>query len=443
MAPSIILIYAFEASLTLAVLYSTYYLFLRSTRFHQLNRFVLIGIAAASLTIPIAANYLPDLAGTPNLIADGYVHYNPPASLLTTIHDSLNPSPNTFQPISPAGIITDLYLLGLAIFLLRAVAPILALQKLIRTNPKNRTPQYTLVHLPQPSPPFSFFRYIFLHKGTYTDTQQKNILLHEQIHIQQYHTLDILFMELYTALFWFHPLAWRLNKLAKLNLEFLADRQLLTTGVAPKEYQYQLVQLSVGPSLTRMVNHFNQSHLKKRIAMMNNNTRRTGSWKYSLFLPSLILLTLGFASPQIKAQAQAQSPAGPAANTDIYLVIRAGTTEKQLLQSEAELQSDGIDLRFSHLQYTPDHQLISLRLVLKQNGRALDDIAIDANGQPITEPIIFYWLRSRNGNPILTRGYPGDLDARDLKILQNLTGYFRNNPTTKSFDLHGAARIGD
>ncbi|HXB10191.1 MAG TPA: hypothetical protein VNW04_23870, partial [Puia sp.] len=132
--------YAFEASLTLAILYSTYYLFLRNTRFHQLNRFVLIGIAVASLTVPRIANYLTDLAGTPHFFADGHVLVTPPVypiSIPSYFYQWPN-APLTQSINWTTLIIAGLYAIGLTIFLLRAVAPILALQKLIRASPKNR-----------------------------------------------------------------------------------------------------------------------------------------------------------------------------------------------------------------------------------------------------------------------------------------------------------------
>jgi len=253
------MIYALQASLTLALLYAVYWLLLRRTSFHHLNRIVLPGIALISLLLPLTARLIPNFAPAPHIIGDGYLKYTAPLPLSAPIIINSKPIPQ----ITPTLLITVAYLLGLAICLVRTIAPILTLAKLIRQNPTHREADYTLIELKQPSPPFSFFRWIFLHPGNYTPTQKRNILLHERVHIKQLHTLDILFMEFFAALFWFHPLAWRVNAATKLNLEYLADRELLDTGVEQKEYQYHLLELTVGPSLTRMANYFNQSHLKK------------------------------------------------------------------------------------------------------------------------------------------------------------------------------------
>lgn len=427
------MIYTLQASCALALLYSIYWLFLSRTGHHRLNRFVLIGIAVISLLLPLTTSMMPELMPTPNLTADGSVYITEPPSIFTATQQLLQPiSPAT--TLSPATILEYIYLFGLAIGLTRIVAPLTKLIMLIRKNPTRREKGYTLVQLSEPTPPFSFFRYIFIGSNDYSEAQQRNILLHEQIHIQQHHTLDILFMELFTALFWFHPLAWQLNRQTKLNLEYLADNQLIKTGVDQKEYQYHLLQLTLGPSLSRMANYFNQSHLQKRIIMINSTTRRTSIWKYTLFLPALIACCFFFAT------ANAQSATD---NADIYLVIRPTISESVIQRAQSELAADGIDFSLTNLSYTGDHQLSGLHLTISKNGQTLEDLTLSPSGQPFTEPLVFYWLRSKNGNPTLTRGYPGNIDHQRLKLMQNLTGYLRNNPVSKQMELHGSARIGD
>lgn len=432
------MIYMLQASLTLALLYSIYWLAFRRTGLHRLNRLVLIGIAVASLALPILASRLPDLTPLPNIKAIGFVKYNPYPSL---------PGPTShLQPIrvnlGPV-IIAGLYLFGLTIFLIRLIDPIVTLIKLIRKSPTQREATYTLVQLTQPSPPFSFFRYLFLHKAGYPEAQQKNILLHEQVHIRQHHTLDILFMELYTAIFWFNPFAWQLNRQTKLNLEYLADQQILNAGVEPKEYQYQLLQMSIGPSFSRMANYFNKSHLQKRITMINSTTRRNNRWKYLLLAPALIGLTLVFAPGTAQTPIAGNARTAANANSDIYFVIRPDISESLIRQAETELAAEGINLAVSELSYTTGHQLSGFHIKVSNKDQKLEDLTITATGEPLSQPVVFYWLRSLNGTPTLTRGYPGDLDSKRLKMIQNLTGILKYNPSNHNLELHGSGRFGD
>lgn len=446
------MLYALQASLALALLYAIYWLFLRRTSFHGLNRLVLLSVAIVSLTIPLATRFIPDQIESPRFTATGALRITPEPSILSRVrdalspaahdvhspfgHDALSPATDATQPfyLSPAEILRDIYLLGLLFFVSRAILPIIALAKLIRTSPRQRHDTYTLVDLPQPSPPFSFFHWIFLHPGDHSEAQRRNILLHEQVHVLQYHTLDILFMEFFAALAWFHPVAWRLNKETKLNLEYLADHVLLNSGVEPKEYQYHLLQLAVAPSLIRTANHFNQSHLKKRIAMMNQTTsRKRALLKYALFLPVLTALCLVFAS--LKAQA----PGNP---SDIYLVVRPHLKKDNLRDIERRLALEGINISFSNLSFAGD-QISGLRVVISQDGHTLNDLTLADMGQPLAEPLVFYWFRSRQGNPTLGRSYPADLPAKDLRILQNLDGLLKISANGKDIELHGSATLGN
>ena len=74
------MMYAIQASLALAILYSLYWLAFRRTGLHRLNRLVLLGIAAASLALPILASQVPDLTPLPNIAANGFVKYTPSPS---------------------------------------------------------------------------------------------------------------------------------------------------------------------------------------------------------------------------------------------------------------------------------------------------------------------------------------------------------------------------
>lgn len=73
--------------------------------------------------------------------------------------------------------------------------------------------------------PCSFFRWIFL---PHSILQNKNtltrILRHENTHIRQLHTIDVLLGESMAALCWINPLSWLLLKEIRLNLEYMADK---------------------------------------------------------------------------------------------------------------------------------------------------------------------------------------------------------------------------
>ena len=141
--------------------------------------------------------------------------------------------------------------------------------------------------------PFSFFRWIFVQLGNHSEGELEEILAHEQAHVRQWHSLDVVVSELLCCLFWFNPAVWLAKRCVRQNLEFLADRAVVHSGFDRKNYQYHLLRLSYGVNIGQIVNNFNVSPLKKRIMMMNKKkSRHAGALKYALLLPVAGLLVL-------------------------------------------------------------------------------------------------------------------------------------------------------
>ena len=141
--------------------------------------------------------------------------------------------------------------------------------------------------------PFSFFRWIFVQPGNHSEGELEEILAHEQAHVCQWHSLDVVVSELLCCLFWFNPAVWLAKRCVRQNLEFLADRAVVHSGFDRKNYQYHLLRLSYGVNIGQIVNNFNVSPLKKRIMMMNKKkSRHAGALKYALLLPVAGLLVL-------------------------------------------------------------------------------------------------------------------------------------------------------
>ena len=55
--------------------------------------------------------------------------------------------------------------------------------------------------------PFSFFRWIFINKNMLDDPCLHEVLLHEQTHARQWHSVDVMLSEVATILCWFNPFA--------------------------------------------------------------------------------------------------------------------------------------------------------------------------------------------------------------------------------------------
>lgn len=151
---------------------------------------------------------------------------------------------------------------------------------------------FTICHLKSPGGPFSFFRWIFVYPPSHSESEWREILIHEQTHAHQWHSLDILFAECMTCLLWFNPFVWLLQKEIRDNLEYLADDSALHAGCDRKCYQYHLLGLSTSPqAAAHLYSNFNVSSLKNRIRMMNKQpSKRIEQVKLLVWLPLMTLL---------------------------------------------------------------------------------------------------------------------------------------------------------
>ncbi|WP_196891028.1 M56 family metallopeptidase [Aureivirga marina] len=116
---------------------------------------------------------------------------------------------------------------------------------------------------------FSFYKYIVVSSKNVEKEALKKILIHENIHVKELHTLDILFIKSVEALFWFNPILRFYKKAMEENHEFLADQKTVEKNAfSSYDYQKLIVQLQI-KNTTMMGNSFKkQSTLKRRIVML-------------------------------------------------------------------------------------------------------------------------------------------------------------------------------
>lgn len=186
-----------------------------------------------------------------------------------------------------------LWAAGASALLLRMLVQLAVVCRLARRGKRVEWHGVRVLAVEGDNVPFSFFRWIFVQPGNHSEGELEEILAHEQAHVCQWHSLDVVVSELLCCLFWFNPAVWLAKRCVRQNLEFLADRAVVHSGFDRKNYQYHLLRLSYGVNIGQIVNNFNVSPLKKRIMMMNKKkSRHAGALKYALLLPVAGLLVL-------------------------------------------------------------------------------------------------------------------------------------------------------
>ena len=274
------LLYLLQINIALSLLYLCYKVLFSQNTFFGLRRLILISIVLFSTTYPWYD--IPDI----DPIIPAHLQITLP-EVLYSIGETV---PQKAFDIYP--LIAYLYGGICSLFLLRMFLRIASIIKL-RANGKLRIiGESHIIVCDENIQPCSFFRWIFL---PHSILQNKNtltrILRHENTHIRQLHTIDVLLGESMAALCWINPLSWLLLKEIRLNLEYMADKAAIPDEQERKTYQYLLLDISQSNNKLPSAIPFNYSFLKTRIRMINRKRSQTTSvFKYLLMLPLFLAI---------------------------------------------------------------------------------------------------------------------------------------------------------
>lgn len=290
-----ILIYFIKVNIAVAALYLFYKILLNRDTFFREKRFAfIIGMLFALLH--------------PFIDLSSWIEGSRPAeiaaqSISTTLPEIVIDGSSQPKHLSTEEMFFIVYGIIAAVFLFRLFWQIAKLVSIVFRRRKNTINGLKVVEMPEGTSPFSFFGWVFLDKDEFSARDLEEILRHESVHMSQYHSIDVIFAELFCALFWINPFSWLLKNSLRENLEYLADRQVIHSGFDAAGYQYNLLRLSYQKPVNNIANHFNLTQLKNRIIMMNKkNTSLAGLCKYVLSLPLFAFLLLSAYAWGAKAQ---------------------------------------------------------------------------------------------------------------------------------------------
>ena len=288
------LMYLIKANVVLVVLFGFYQLISAGDTFFKWRRLSLLTVYVLSLLLPTIdlsvlvnetaplGNFLPRMA------------YNLPEVTVQPTHATFD-----WQQLA-----VWLYAGVALVLLLRVFWQVVVVCRLAQRSERATLHGTAICLLTGDYSPFSFFRWIFVNPVNKTPSQVKQILTHEQTHVVQWHSVDALLSQLFVAAFWFNPVAWLMRLQVRNNLEYLADRSVISGGTDKKAYQYHLLAVAYRTNVATITNNFNVLPLKKRIKMMNKQTSNPlARFKYLLFVPLAIAL-LAMNSTAMRANVQ-------------------------------------------------------------------------------------------------------------------------------------------
>lgn len=289
------------------------------------------------------------------------------------------------EPFNWPGLLLFLYGMGCVILLARFIIQLLSLKKLLRESSIQKTGAYKIVETPKNIAPFSFFNYIVLYRPTYSESEISSILVHEKVHVEGAHSLDILFIHLMSIFLWFNPFIWLYKSYMQQNLEFIADHQTAEIEQNRKNYQYLLLKTSLGSHQFSIVNPFFNSLIKKRIVMLNKTkSNKKQVWKYAMVIPMLLGFIFLF---NVKTVAQYRTEnTGELEQEELVFTITKEQSNKELDDLKKEIKSNhGGTLKYNGLKRNEVGEIsaITVEFKDKNNGMVRASYTVDNGIDPI------------------------------------------------------------
>jgi TonB family protein len=293
----------------LSIMYIPFLLMLRNESFFRFNRVVLLVIVVLSLVLPLCDVHFLSLnllmaeeqgggivdVGIPVYVMDGVA--------VDEVAEALPEDEGFFSSVNWWAVAGWIYLIGMVVTILVKLIQLAMLYRTIHrgvlwTERKDGVRIYC--HAGDITP-FSWFNTIVISENDYEENAQV-IIRHEMGHIVNYHSLDIILVNICEVIQWCNPLSWILVGSLRDVHEYEADDAVLASGVDAHRYQLLLIKKAVGSSSYAFANSFNHSLLKKRITMMVS--KKSNPWmrtKALYIIPVALVALSAFATPEFVA----------------------------------------------------------------------------------------------------------------------------------------------
>lgn len=256
--------YLVLSSFIMTLVYVLYISVLKKESFHQLNRwYLLIGLSTSLLIPLLPSTFSQSMIG--NSVAQN--------TILLRAFDTMYVSSESTNDLFSW---SNLYWVGVAFMLAHFIWKLSQTLRIAFLDDS-----YLTKH---PHTAFSFFKSIRIGHG-FDESQIQMITDHEKVHKEQFHTLDILFVELVKVFFWFNPFIYLLSNELQLLHEFIADEK--ANRKYGTDYQHTLLNQAIDTKIFPLTNSFfNQPIIKQRIMKMNvKQSSKHKLWLYALAIP--------------------------------------------------------------------------------------------------------------------------------------------------------------
>jgi TonB-dependent SusC/RagA subfamily outer membrane receptor len=333
-----ILLYLLQVICCSGLLYGYYHLLLRNKKFHLYNRYYLLAAAVLSMLVPFlnipvyfsGANTRPVwLQNISDISAASYIFTVPVQHTASTLFTWNN-------------ILVSLYILIAVFVSWRFISAVLSIRRIIGKYKVEKLDAVYFINTEEKGTPFSFFRWLFWNKKIQLDSPEgQQILRHELFHIKQKHSVDIIFIEMLTAIFWINPFFHLIKKELTTIHEFLADQSAVNENEKWNYAELLLAHLLGSPTL-RLTHPFFHNQIKRRIAMITSSQKpKYQYFRKVLILPLLVVVAALFAfSYKQKLNDKEKQPTAVGAIAEKPGIIKVTLTDTSPRMRELKIVKD-------------------------------------------------------------------------------------------------------
>ncbi len=252
--------YLLKSGLLLVVFYIVYKMLLENEKMFRFNRVYLLGSIVFSLIIPLQLFSIGAFFSTPikTIQLDEIMIVTDKAVLYKINYSEILKY-----------FLSVIYILITAILIVRLIRNIYSFAIRKKRSKVEFVKGQKIVLTKERVLPHSFWNAIFINQEDFKNGKiPPELIAHEKAHLEQRHTLDILFVEVLQIVFWFNPLFALFEKEIKLNHEFLADEAVNKQFGEIKSYQNLLLDFASHKSTVSLASNINYLITKKRLLMM-------------------------------------------------------------------------------------------------------------------------------------------------------------------------------
>ena len=381
-----------KASAITALFYICYTLFLRGETFFESNRWFLLSGLVLSVCVPF-------------LVIPIYVEYTPVSNFVIANGNSATP-PILEESFNYLKLIPLLYGIGVIFFLTKLCIEFSSLFKLLNSNKTNSLKGTKFIETEDAVSPFSFFNYIVYNPKQFNTTELGHIINHEKVHARQWHSLDIILVQLATIIFWFNPFIWLYKKDLQQNLEFIADQSAQRISACQKSYQHLLIKATVPNQQLVLANNFYNSLIKKRIVMLHKSkSHKLNVLKYVLVIPLLALFLMSFNTKEIYIESDKGSTSDALGDIEMVIITK-DFKDADFEKIKKEFKSKGVTLKFKGIKRNNNGEIIAIKI---EASTAKSNANFNTSSEDAIKPIKITY--NSEGNSISIGNGDGHLDG--------------------------------